>query len=287
MVKRSNIMRRVVLWMAMFLVTAIPFVGCSKSTDRIMDTTVATTEESILNGKLELKVPDPVAKKGSKILFVGNSHTYVNDLPQIFYEMTIALGTECDVYDLTEGAYYLHQFADTEDEIGAILDEALTEEEWDFVILQENTNAAVSNTPEKDMLPYAEILDKKIKKANGQTGFLMTWAPKNGGSNGVFAISREKVQEILATNYSEVAKQVDGLLFPAGIAFLKMAEQYPEIQLWDEDEIHPSVAGSYLASCVIYAELFQKSPEGCSYIGGLDEEVAKKLQTMAKEIVLE
>ena len=73
---------------------------------------------------------------------------------------------------MSEGSYYLEMFANPEDEMGAVLTEALEVQPWDFVILQENTSAAIS--PEKEMLPYARELDKMIKNAGGQTAFLMT-----------------------------------------------------------------------------------------------------------------
>ena len=89
------------------------------------------------------KIPDPVAEDGSKILFVGNSHTYTNDLPGVFYQMAEAGGHKVDVYDLTEGSYSLKMYSDPEDGLGSVLTEALKGENWDFVILQENTNAAI------------------------------------------------------------------------------------------------------------------------------------------------
>lgn len=273
--------------MAIAVLCSFALTGCGTENDVKTDTeTQEVTEAVQAKEELNLKVPNPLAKKGDKILFVGNSHTYVNDLPQIFYEMTEAFGVECDVYDLTDGGYYLEQFADVKDELGAKLDEGLKANDWDFVILQDNTNASASGNPEKDMIPYVEELDKKIKAAKGQTALFMTWAPKNGISSGMFKLSREEIQETIATSYEMAAEKIDGLLCPAGVALLKAAEQYPEIELWDEDGMHPSMAGSYLASCVIYAELFQKSPEGCTYTADLGQDVAEKLQTIASEVVL-
>ena len=126
------------------------------------------------------KIPDPVAEDGSKILFVGNSHTYTNDLPGVFYQMAVAGGHKVDVYDLTEGSYSLKMYSNPEDELGSVLIEALKGENWDFVILQENTNAAIALNAKRDMYPYARELDGMIQKAGGQTAFLMTWAPKDG-----------------------------------------------------------------------------------------------------------
>ena len=84
------------------------------------------------SGETYRKIPDPVVKDGDKILFVGNSHTYTNDLPGMFFEMAQAGGHGVDVYDLTEGSYTLQRFSDPEDELGEILTDALQSEPWDF-----------------------------------------------------------------------------------------------------------------------------------------------------------
>ena len=87
------------------------------------------------DAKMELKVPDPVPGETPKILFVGNSHTFTNDLPGTFYALAAELGYEADVYDLTEGYYTLENFSDPEDELGSVLDLTLSSEPWNFVVL--------------------------------------------------------------------------------------------------------------------------------------------------------
>ena len=87
------------------------------------------------DAKMELKVPNPVPGETPKILFVGNSHTFTNDLPGTFYALAAELGYEADVYDLTEGYYTLENFADPEDELGSALDLPLSSEPWNFVVL--------------------------------------------------------------------------------------------------------------------------------------------------------
>ena len=235
------------------------------------------------SGETYRKIPDPVVKDGDKILFVGNSHTYTNDLPGMFFEMAQAGGHGVDVYDLTEGSYTLQRFSDPEDELGEILTDALQSEPWDFVVLQENTNAAVAFNAKKDMYPYARKLDEMIKAAGGQTAFLMTWAPEEGAG----AFSREMVQGQLAAGYRTIAEELDALLIPGGEVFAKALEQNEELQLWGEDGQHPSVEGTYLAACTAYALLFQETPVGNPYLADLDQDKAQELQGMAQAFILD
>ena len=89
------------------------------------------TEAMDFDAKMELKVPNPVPGETPKILFVGNSHTFTNDLPGTFYALAAELGYEADVYDY----YTLENFADPEDELGSALDLTLSSEPWNFVVL--------------------------------------------------------------------------------------------------------------------------------------------------------
>ncbi len=228
------------------------------------------------------KAPDPVAADGSRILFVGNSHTYVNDLPGVFADLAFAGGHEVDVYDLTEGMYTLEQFADPEDELGAILTEALETEPWDFVVLHENTNAALTGKSETAMYPYARILDEKIQGAGGQTAFFMTWSPEDGAG----AISRKVVQALLSESYQSIARELDALLIPGGDLFLEALSVDEGLELWGDDGQHPSEAGTYLTACAAYALFFQETPVGNSYLFNLDEETAAELQQLAESYML-
>lgn len=264
--------------MTMILLTSAILSGCSSShkSAGIMD----------FQAEVEWRVPNPAIGEKPRILFVGNSHTFYNNLSEMFVNIVSAFGHKSDVHELSTGYYTLKQFADTKDQGGAILDKALTEEDWDFVILQENTAKALSSSASEDMFPSARILDKKIKTAGGQTVFLMTWAPKNGMRDGRKERKCNEIQSELASNYIAIADELNGLLIPAGVGFMRCLEEYPDIELWDKDGHHPSPAGSYLTACTAYALLYQESPENCPYTADLDKEQALALQRVAAEMML-
>lgn len=229
--------------------------------------------------KVEWKTPMPAAGDKPKILFVGNSHTYYNNLSEMFVNIAKASGHKSSVRELSSGYYTLKQYADTGDQGGALLDKTLSEQSWDFVILQEHIANSLS---EDDMFPSSRILDEKIKNSGGQTAFLMVWTPKKGMNHR----KPEQIQSKIASNNITIAQELDSLVIPAGISFMRCKEQYPDIELWDQDGQHPSPEGSYLAACTAYAVIFQESPENCSYIGDLDQDLALKLQMVAADTVL-
>lgn len=265
--------------MTMLLLAAVLFSGCQAGAGK--------TDTMDFQSQMEWKAPDPAVSKRPKILFVGNSYTFYNNFTTMFVNIIDAENRKSDVYELSQLYYTLQRFADPEDRTGMKLDKALDAIKWDIVIFQEDTSMALSSAAEEKMYPYARILDEKVKSIGGQTAFLMTWAPKDGIQSGLKKYGREDVQSQLADSYMTIADELDSLLIPVGIGFMRCADEYPEIELWDADGVHPSLAGTYLAACTTYALLYQESPENCTYLGSLDQEIASKLQKVAADLVLD
>ncbi|MBE6072264.1 MAG: DUF4886 domain-containing protein [Clostridium butyricum] len=253
----------------------------NQTTDKVMD----------FNKKLNLRKPNEPISKTPSILFLGNSFIFVNDLPSMFTELSNSGGFSPDVYDLTEGYYRLELFADKNDEIGAQAYDALENYEWDYVILQEQSRVPTVFA-ETNMYPAARTLDQLIKNSGGQTVFFMTWAYKNGDDLSEFGMNlkttREEMQTLVANSYFSISEELDSLLSPIGIAFMRCAEKYPEINLWDEEDLmHSSVNGTYLAACTLYGTLYNESPVGLTYTADLDADTAAKLQEIADSVIFE
>jgi hypothetical protein len=105
----------------------------------------------------------------------------------------------------------------------------------------------------------------------------MTWA---------YADAPEMTAQ-LAEQYTIAGNANDALVIPAGLAFAKAIARNPQVNLYDPDKRHPSLAGSYLGAATIYASLYGKSPAGLPYYGGLDAKTAGFLQEVAWETVKE
>jgi hypothetical protein len=118
--------------------------------------------------------------------------------------------------------------------------------------------------------------DADIVRAHGAKPiFFMSWA---------YADKPEMTAE-LAEAYTVAGNANDALVIPAGLAFAKMRAKQPELNLYQPDRRHPSMACTYLASCVIFSALTGRSPVGNPYLAGLDDATAKMLQTAAWETV--
>jgi hypothetical protein len=74
----------------------------------------------------------------------------------------------------------------------------------------------------------------------------------------------------LAEAYTVAGNANNALVIPAGLAFARAIGKLPELNLYAPDKRHPSLAGTYLASCVVFGALTGRSPVGNSYLANID-----------------
>src|SRR5437764_11017061 len=88
--------------------------------------------------------------------------------------------------------------------------------------------------------------DAEIARKHGvRPAFFMSWAYKD----------RPEMTAKLADAYTAEANANDALVIPAGLAFARAMASRPDLELYQPDKRHPSVAGTYLAACTAYAAL--------------------------------
>jgi hypothetical protein len=122
---------------------------------------------------------------------------------------------------------------------------------------------------------YAKKDSDIIRKHGAIPVFFMSWAYQD----------RPEMTMQLAEAYTIAGNENRALVIPAGLAFARSLSKRPALVLHDPDKRHPSLAGTYLAACTVYASLFKKSPVGSSYTAGLAADDAAFLQTVAWETV--
>jgi hypothetical protein len=147
---------------------------------------------------------------------------------------------------------------------------------WNYVILQEQSQTPVIDTPRfMSMYPSAIWLDSLIRAYNGNTAFYMTWGRKYGGQQciGQFCsptfVDFFHLQDSMKVSYKMISDSLHSLLCPVGEAWRKAKLLDSSVDLWQSDYSHPTLEGSYLAACVFYAAIFNVSPVGLSFTGGL------------------
>jgi hypothetical protein len=225
----------------------------------------------LLTVSLAVALPqDGRAKDEVNVLFIGNSYTYFHDMPKMVAELAKA-GKQRPLHFEREtpgGVSFEKHWKDGK---------ALTKiqaRKWDFVVLQEQSQAPL--TKRDSMFEYAKKLDAEIKKQGGKSILYMTWATQNKPDN----------QATITKAYIDLGKDLKALVAPVGNAWAEAMKADMKLVLHENDKSHPNTTGSYLAACVIYATVYNKSPEGLpGSIGGLTDDQAKPLQAAAWKAV--
>jgi hypothetical protein len=223
-----------------------------------------------------------------RVLFVGNSHTYVNDLPTLFVNLAQS-GGHSVVKDMSApGGYTLQQHTTNTTTLAKI-----SQGTWDYVVIQEQSEyPVIEYYRDSSMYPSARILDSLIRSYGQQTAFYMTWGWRDGGQHTINGHSSPvfrdyyHMQDSVTSAYTRIASELNALLVPAGSAWRIAKMLDTSLVLWLEDGYHPTLIGSYMAACVFYAKFFDESPVGLTYTAGINPETIAFLQTCANQAAL-
>jgi hypothetical protein len=224
-----------------------------------------------------------------RVLFIGNSHTYVNDLPTLFLDLSQSGGHPVIKDMSAPGGYTLRQHTSN-----AITLSKISQGTWDYVVLQEQSQyPVIEYYRDSSMYPSARILDSLIRACGQQTAFYMTWGWRDGGQHTINGHSSPEfrdyfhMQDSVTTAYTGIAAELNALLIPAGNAWKIARTLDSSLVLWLSDGYHPSLIGSYMTACVFYARFFNESPIGLTYTAGISPETAAFLQTCANQAALD
>jgi hypothetical protein len=209
-----------------------------------------------------------------RVLFIGNSLTYGNDLPGMVRALAKAAGQEMFVDSVTFGGFSL----DDHWSHGAA-PKAIASRQWDVVVLQHGP----ATLPESRAAFRAAVkeYDRDIRKAGARPAFYMVWPPRD----------RIAYFDAVRESYSLSASDVDGIFIPAGEAWRAAWKRNPDAPLYAGDGFHPSVAGSYAAALSIYGMLTGRSlkglPSRLELEGGQGVEVPAALAKLLQEAAAE
>ena len=196
-----------------------------------------------------------------KILFIGNSYTYFNDMPTLFSRLCGCNGKQAQVFSVTKGGRKLHENLDSADQTTRELEAVVQQNPMDVVILQEH-----SVLPITDFDRFSANIKSLMEKI-GPARYVLyqTWARKAGAE---FLQEHKLTPRTMAVKlkeaYAKVADITGADLAPVGQCFLAVSETHPEINLYDPDLTHPSYAGSCLSAMTHYRTVFGEMPTDLS-----------------------
>ena len=149
--------------------------------------------------------------------------------------------------------------------------------QFDAVIVMDCSQCPIHPQLKSVFREYAKKQSDIARKHGATPIFFMSWAYKD----------RPEMTAQLAEAYTLAGNENDALVIPAGLAFAKAVGKRPDLELYQPDKRHPTLAGTYLAACTVYAALYGKSPVGNAYLAGVDRDTAGFLQAVAWETARE
>lgn len=199
-----------------------------------------------------------------KILFVGNSYTYFNDMPKMLERLANANGHPTEVFSVTKGGRKLHQHLDAEDEYSQkLLEYTDGSHRFDWVFLQEQ-----SVLPLADFALFADGVRRvyaHIRPFADRFVLYQTWGRHD--AHPLLAErgwTHESMADGLAEAYQKMAEEIGAKVSPVGRAFTRVYRGNPELELYAKDLFHPSYIGSCLAALTHYETLFGEKPADAS-----------------------
>jgi hypothetical protein len=190
------------------------------------------------HGATPLQSGEPAARQ-YRVLFVGNSLTYVNDLPAVVaavarsagdtFDVATAAGPNLALIDHLEGAT---------DALSKIRGGG-----WDYVVLQQGPTT--QSLCRDSLVLWTRQFDSYIRAAGARPALLMTWPSSD----------RLAAFDDVRLSFQTAAEAVDGVFLPAGEAWRVALAADPAVPLYGPDGFHPSPTGTFLAALEIYERL--------------------------------
>jgi hypothetical protein len=189
----------------------------------------------------------PEAPEGSvKVLFIGNSLTYQNDLPRTVGQLALSAGLpECYCVAIAKPDFALEDHYDFRDAVHALEDES-----WDFVVMQQGPSALASSRA--NLIIWAGVFGDMIDENGARAVMYGVW-PQYDRS-----FDFPNVTE----SYRQAADAIGALFAPAGEAWLNAWARDSTLPLYAADDFHPSTMGTYLAALTVFERVYAHTPVG-------------------------
>ena len=186
-----------------------------------------------------------------KVLFIGNSHTFFNDMPELFARFVEA--TTGEKPDVTMLAYGGRDYQWHRKEYFPVRF-ALMYGGFDYCVLQQ---AAHSYPPREETIEYGKLLIEMCQRQGVKPVIFMTWPEKR---------MPENIQKMVDV-CTELAGDTGALLSPIGQIWQKVTDENPDIDLYYRDGEHAGSYGGFLIAATLCRQLAGDVSDSVSGVG--------------------
>lgn len=166
--------------------------------------------------------------EGRRALFIGNSYTYLADIPGLVQAMADSAGGDKIAIETVAGP----DMALVDHWKEGTAAREIAEGGWEWVVLQQGPSSVQVN---RDSLrTLTQMFSAEIAKVNATPALFSAWP----------SATRRADFDRAIESYRLAAEDVNGVFLPVAGSWKKAWETDPELQMYS-DGLHPSAIGAY------------------------------------------
>jgi hypothetical protein len=183
----------------------------------------------------------PLPPGGIRVLFIGNSLTYYNNLPGTLIDLAQTSGDT-----IRAAMVAFPDFALVDHLRQGTAEQTIRATTWNFVVLQQGPSSVQVNRD--SLITLTQLFDVPIRQAGARPALFSVWPQVSNAATFPRAIE----------SYQLAATAVNGVYMPVGAAWQQALAEDASLRLYDPDGLHPSPLGTYLAALVMYERITGK-----------------------------
>ena len=231
-----------------------------------------------------------VAQNTLSVLFIGNSYTSYNNLPQLVQSLSTSAGKTLNIDSSMPGGMPVSGHVNDATSIAKI-----KQGKWDYVVIQEQSQIpTIDFYRYNDMYPAFTDLKALIEQYNPCAKIItyMTWGRRFGGQqcdpsgtncSPVFT-NFNHMQDSLTSAYLEISEQLNIQCAPVGMVWQNILND-TTLVLHSGDNSHPNIDGSYVAALTIFSSIWKQGTSGLNYTAGLSSKLAQYYQSKSDNTI--
>jgi hypothetical protein len=226
------------------------------------------------------------AQDTTNVLFIGNSFTAANNLTLLFQKLAANANIPVYVGEYSPGGISVGDYSQGTSAhcCNPVVFNLIRSKSWDFVVIQDNQGRFCLNygvfSSSSNVIGGHLIIQDSVLANNPCAN--MIWFAGWGfqGPYPPYSTSGAQMIEKIFANYTFLNDTSKQIIAPIGPSWLVSMNNYPSLNLWSADSTHPSLEGSYLTACVLFATIFKQNPSNLTFTGGINSTDAQNLRNI-------
>ena len=237
-----------------------------------------------------ISINNLLAQDSLRVLFLGNSYTSYNNLPQLVQSLSSSAGKTLIIDSNMPGGYPISSHLND-----ATTFSKISQGNWDYVVIQEQSQIpTIDYYRYNDMYPALTDIKALVEQYNPCAKIItyMTWGRRFGGMqcdpNNTYCspnfVNFNHMQDSLTSAYLEISNQLNIQCAPVGVVWQNILND-TNLVLHSGDNSHPNIDGSYLAALTIFSNIWKLQTTGLSFNAGISSARTQYYQSISDQTI--